>query len=247
MVEKNIRFSVCIPALNEEKYICIILKALEQQTYKNFEVVIVDGGSKDKTEKVALQFKKVLNLRFYTSVGKGLSFDRNLAAKKAKEDHLVFFDADVRPESMFLEKLADAITRKKAVAATAWMTPISGRLIDKIMYLIVNITYFELPKHFAPGASGTFIYSSRKAFNEVKGFNEKAFIGEDTDLIRRIHKNGHKFIVLSNPRIDISVRRLDEEGRFNYVRKMLAVSLLQYFKGPVVDRADFDYHYGKHN
>lgn len=57
------RFSVIIPTLNEEKFLPNLLTSLSEQTEESFEVIVVDGKSKDKTVAVAESFKKKLPLR----------------------------------------------------------------------------------------------------------------------------------------------------------------------------------------
>jgi glycosyltransferase involved in cell wall biosynthesis len=55
--------SVVIPTYNEEKDIEDLLESLNKQTFKNFEVIIVDNYSKDKTIEIVKRFKRKLNLR----------------------------------------------------------------------------------------------------------------------------------------------------------------------------------------
>lgn len=88
-------FSVIIPALNEEKFLPTLLDSLVRQTKKNFEVIVVDGKSKDQTVKVArLYSKKIAHLQVIVSSKANLPFQRNLGASKAQGDWLVFADAD---------------------------------------------------------------------------------------------------------------------------------------------------------
>ena len=53
-------FSIIIPSLNEEKYLPLLLEDLSQQTFKSFEVIIIDGKSEDKTIELAKTFNKKL-------------------------------------------------------------------------------------------------------------------------------------------------------------------------------------------
>ena len=57
------KISVIIPVLNEEKYIYSCLKSLEKNTCKANEIIVVDGGSNDKTCEIALEFDNVLVLK----------------------------------------------------------------------------------------------------------------------------------------------------------------------------------------
>jgi len=98
-------FSICIPTLNEEKYIGGILKCLEKQTFKDFEVIVVDGKSSDNTKREVMKFSDKLPLTFLESPKRGVSFQRNYAAKSAKGKYIIFFDADVMIEDDFLQEI----------------------------------------------------------------------------------------------------------------------------------------------
>ena len=58
---KTMLISIILPAYNEEKDILECLKSLKQQDYKNFEIIIVDDGSKDRTVEIVENFKKKNN------------------------------------------------------------------------------------------------------------------------------------------------------------------------------------------
>ena len=57
----SISFSIIVLTYNSEQYIKRCLKSILNQTYSNFEVIIVDNGSKDSTEKIVNSFDKRLN------------------------------------------------------------------------------------------------------------------------------------------------------------------------------------------
>ena len=104
------KFSVVIPTLNEEKYISGILDCLVSQSHKEFEVIVVDSPKTiDKTFEVASSFKKKLNLKVVVALKGGVSFQRNYGAKIAKNDYILFFDADTLIEPVFINKI-DNIT-----------------------------------------------------------------------------------------------------------------------------------------
>ena len=92
-------FSICIPTLNEEKYIGGILGCLEKQTYKDFEVIVVDGNSKDKTKEEVLKFSGKYPLSFIESPS--VVFPSKGIMLQKKNDYLIFFDADVMIEDDF--------------------------------------------------------------------------------------------------------------------------------------------------
>jgi len=93
---QNIFFSIIIPTLNEENYIENIISSLEKQTYKNFEVIIVDNGSKDRTVEIIkkIQKKSLLKIILVFCKQRGISYARNYGVKYTKGEFLVFFDTD---------------------------------------------------------------------------------------------------------------------------------------------------------
>ena len=80
----NPHFSIVIPCLNEEKYLPKLLTNLEKQTLKDFEVIVVDGQSEDKTLAKATSFNNRLKIKTLKADKRNVSFQRNLGAKNAK-------------------------------------------------------------------------------------------------------------------------------------------------------------------
>ena len=98
-------FSIIIPTLNEEKYLPLLLKDLSNQTFQEFEVIVVDGKSEDQTVNKAQTFTKLVKrLTIITSV-RNVSTQRNAGAKIAIGKQLLFNDADNRLPKLFLEGL----------------------------------------------------------------------------------------------------------------------------------------------
>jgi glycosyltransferase involved in cell wall biosynthesis len=101
------KVSVIIPTYNEEKVIGECLKSLSVQTQKDTEVIVVDDGSTDDTKRV------VGDVKFLEQEHKGAGEARNLGAKHAKGDILVFIDADMTFDKDFLKKLTEPIMEGK--------------------------------------------------------------------------------------------------------------------------------------
>src|SRR3989337_3636674 len=95
------KISIIVPTLNEEKNIKDFLDSLEKQTWTNFEIIVVDGGSTDKTINIAESHQtKIIvkkELREFPS--------RNIGAKMACGEILLFTCADVTFPSDFLAKI----------------------------------------------------------------------------------------------------------------------------------------------
>ena len=242
------KFSICIPTLNEEKYISGILTCLTRQTFKDFEVIVVDAKSEDKTKREVLKFKDKLDLQFLEAPKRGVSFQRNYAAKRSKNDYVVFFDADVMIEPDFLEMIKKYVEKNDIDILTSWNKPISDKPVDEFIYLFMNIFTLELIKKKNPGAVGVFICVKRKSFEKIGGFRENINFAEDYDLAKRFHESGFTYVLLKKPKIGVSVRRLDKEGRMNMIAKNLKAAV--YFltsNGNYVDKLQgkFKHEFGK--
>ncbi len=103
------KLSVIIPTHNEEKEISACLKSLESQSLKDFETIIVDDGSTDNTLQIIKSFPKI---RLITGEHKGPGFSRNLGAKNAKGEILIFIDADMTFSKDYLKNLIAPIKKE---------------------------------------------------------------------------------------------------------------------------------------
>ena len=84
------KFSIIIPVYNVEKYIKKCLDSVFNQTYKDFEVIVVNDGTPDKS----MEMIKEYNVTIIDQKNQGLSAARNNAVKKAKGDYIIFLDSD---------------------------------------------------------------------------------------------------------------------------------------------------------
>src|ERR1700744_4037192 len=98
--------SIIIPAYNEEKYLPKLLYSISQQDFEGkMEVIVVDGNSEDKTIDVAKSFrKKISNLSILALRKRGISYQRNRGAEKAKYKYLLFLDSDMILPQHFLKR-----------------------------------------------------------------------------------------------------------------------------------------------
>ncbi len=109
------KISVIIPVHNEEKDISLCLKSLNEQSFKDFEIIVVDDGSTDNTLGVVKEFSKVGIIK---GQHKGPGFSRNLGARAAKGEILVFIDADMTFDKDYLKNLASPIIKNPKVIGT---------------------------------------------------------------------------------------------------------------------------------
>jgi len=243
-----ITFSILIPTLNEEHYVGLLLDDLTKQSYKNFEVIVVNGNSVDATCDVVSGFKDRLNLRLLQADCTGASYQRNYAAKHAKYEHLAFLDADVRIAPTFFEDLAKQLSVSDFDAATCWNIPISDKSLDKLLYGFFNIFFLKLFWDVvSPVAIGTFMYVKKTAFVEVGGFDKDFIFGEDSEFFERLSSAGFSLCALQTPKVYFSVRRLEREGRLNTFLKGARFTLHSFLNRSATLPSDFTHEFGMHS
>ncbi|MBO9700317.1 MAG: glycosyltransferase [Sporocytophaga sp.] len=103
------RYSVVIPIYNRPDEIKELLESLTKQTYKNFDVVIVEDGSSIKCEGIVNSFKSQLEVAYYYKENTGQGFSRNYGYERAKGDYFVVFDSDCIIPANYFEELEKAL------------------------------------------------------------------------------------------------------------------------------------------
>src|SRR3989338_4985654 len=101
----KVKFSFIVPTLNEESYIGDCLKSVRVQARKDYEIIVVDGNSTDRTIDIARKY----GARVIFCKDKGPGAARNAGVMHAKGSILVFMDADVRAERDFLERVEEKL------------------------------------------------------------------------------------------------------------------------------------------
>ncbi|MHB1830089.1 MAG: glycosyltransferase [Candidatus Micrarchaeaceae archaeon] len=225
--------SVIIPALDEQKYIHYSLSGLKAQTFKNFEVIVVDGGSEDRTASIAKRSAKVIVCR-----KRGAGSARNKGAEKAKGSILVFIDADTRPSNCLLEAYMAAFLDNGTVAATGPILPLekTGMRI-RAGYWIVSVVFVRLSILFnRPSIVGSNFAVRSTAFRKSGGFNEKFITYEDWDLSNRLGKLG-RIRYENRAEVCTSARRVIAWGLLGYVL-FYAINMFMYH---VLRKSNSDY------
>lgn len=103
------KFSLIIPAYNVEKYIKKCLDSVLNQTYNNYEIIIINDGSTDNTSKILESYKSNKKIKIINQENKGLSSARNMGVSNAKGDYILFIDSDDFIEKELLETLNKTI------------------------------------------------------------------------------------------------------------------------------------------
>jgi rSAM/selenodomain-associated transferase 2 len=209
LVAMNI--SVIIPVLNEEQSIEATLQALIRLA--PFEIIVVDGGSRDRTVKICKGFALDVVL-----AERGRARQMNVGARHASGDVLLFLHADTRLPASALNDIAAALSDSRYLGGrfdvelegTHWMLKIIGALIN----------YRSRATKIATGDQALFV--RRDIFEHVGGFPEIDLM-EDIALCRTLKRLGRLACLQS--RVVTSARRWEKDGVWRTILKMWTLKL----------------------
>lgn len=202
-MKNNIFFSVIVPTFNSEKSILRLLKSLQKQLYKKFEVIIVDDGSLDNTVSKIHQYKRqnLLDIEIVQQNNSGgPASPRNKGILKSKGDWICFLDSDDLWFSNKLMDLKNFINQNNSyhvICSNEIM--INNNKIIKLNYGPVTSNFYEdlIINGNKLSTSATcvkkkFIIENKIMFNE----SSKVISVEDYDYWLNIAKKGGKFFFL---------------------------------------------------
>lgn len=207
--------SFIIPTLNEEKHLSELLPLLTKQLEKGDEIIIVDADSKDHTADIAKKF----GIKVVTKPKRGVGIARTEGAKEAKNDILVFLDADCNPSENFTKQLKKHFTNKKVLAvggldlyhsdSKTWKTVYNSYSL--IVFHIVRLNHFMTGKYWVPANNCAI---RKDTFFSVGGY--RSVICEDTDLMARLPPS--KQVIYDRSLVmTLSDRRFKQDGFFRTV------------------------------
>lgn len=204
----NVAFSVVIPLYNKEKSVQKTARSVLDQTYGNFEIVVVNDGSTDNSLKVFENIKDE-RIQIINQTNKGVSSARNLGIKSAKYNWLVFLDADDLWCDNHLESLLDSIKEypNEKVFATFYATNLKFNQNDTKKIIVDNFFKHPFGKYNLINSSCVCIKKS--VFENIGLFNPHLTHGEDLDMWIRIMKK-HKLVKLFKI---TSIYNLEAENR----------------------------------
>lgn len=186
--KKKFFFSVIIPLYNKEDYVERCLKTVANQSFKDYEVVIVDDGSTDASFDVVSSFIERHNLtdnfRIVKKPNGGVSSARNFGCKISRGSFLAFIDADDEWDPDFLKNVYWLYKKNKSckVYATGYKIPGSRNSANE--YIAVG-DYFQLSYLGCLNFCASSFCLDKKVFEELGGYDESLMVSEDLDLYYR--------------------------------------------------------------
>jgi glycosyltransferase involved in cell wall biosynthesis len=188
---KNIKISVIIPTKNSHNRIEACLKSLVNQSFSDYEIIIVDGHSSDDTVDLASKFP----VRIFFEDGGNRASACNVGVSHAKGEIVAFTDDDCVVPKDWLERIAINFDRDEMqVLGGPSLTPPESTHLEKAL----GATYAQVVDLTALGnKSGKKIAGCNSAYLKstlinAGGFNEKLVTHEETEIHLRIFRKGGK-------------------------------------------------------
>lgn len=198
-------FSVIIPLYNKAPYVAKAIESVLGQTYRDFEVIVIDDGSTDQSLEVAKTFENK-SITIVSQPNSGVSTARNNGVKLAKHPYICFLDADDWWHPTFLEEMKRLITDfpDAGIYGSGYYIVKNGQ--ERIAPIGVPqgfergiIDYCEVyAKTLCMPLTSISVVIPKHIFDEEKGFKSQLKFGEDFDLWIRIALK-HKVILVNKP------------------------------------------------
>ena len=191
------RFSVVIPLFNKAPYVEKAIRSVLAQTYTDYELIVVDDGSKDDSASIAAQaVQGRLNCRLIQQENAGVSVARNNGVSLSNGDYLCFLDADDWWEPTFLEEMSELIEEypEAGIYGTNYTIVNEAKHKTRVAPVAVEsgfergyINYCQVyAKTLAMPLWTGAVCIPRSVFDETEGFPKGIKLGEDFLLWIRI-------------------------------------------------------------
>lgn len=192
-------YSIIIPLYNRPDEIKELLDTLLNQTFKQFEVVIIEDGSTLKSDKIIAEYSDKLDIQYHEKENSGPGLTRNFGFEKAKYDYFIILDSDVILPNDYLENVHNHLQNEPLDAfggpdaAHKSFTPIQ-KAINYAMTSFIgtggtrtgkgNVQKKYYPRSYNMGVS-------RSIIDKIGGMG-KLRHGQDMEFSARIYKAGFK-------------------------------------------------------
>lgn len=181
--------SIIVPVYNAEKYLNRCIDSILSQTMTDFELLLIDDGSKDNSGRICDEYsEKDARVRVFHKPNGGVSSARNLGLDNAKRKWITFVDADDRCSCNYLEHLLSKVDDDTdLIISYAVICDSTGEKAEVYPEYRVNATNFErlfvdsdMHWHTSPWAK---LYRASIIYENSLRFNEMMHIGEDADFL----------------------------------------------------------------
>ena len=220
------KVSVCITVYNEERSISKLVESLLRQSKKPDEIVIVDGGSGDKTVEIIRHFQKK-DKRIKLLIEKcSRSRGRNLAVELAKNDIIAMTDAGCVPKRNWLENITEPFKHKEVDIVAGFYTMKVSDSLQKALSVFLGIHPKDFDINFLPSTRS--VAFTKQAWEKISGFLENLEdTAEDTVFNYKALKLGLNISRMKNARVEWEMPKTFSDG---------IIKIYKYAKGDAKSR-----------
>jgi len=213
-----VKFSIVIPAYNEEKLLGDSLEKIKEslavltENGHDWELIVCDNNSTDKTAEIA----KTAGARVVFESVNQISRARNTGASVATGDWLVFIDADSYPAPGLMKELLENIRQRNVIGGGAMVYMKTTDFASSCCLFI-----WRRISRCLKWAAGSFLFCSANAFKELGGFTTELFASEEIEFSKRLKKlarKKQKKVVVLKSEILTSDRKLKIYGSREYLK-----------------------------
>lgn len=202
--------SVIIPLYNVEEYILECLQSFENQTYRNFELIIVNDGSTDNSRMLVEKYMNTssIDIKLINQANLGVSAARNKGILEANGEFICFVDSDDTVVNYYLEKLICTLTKTKSDLVICKMKTVENSYTDctevytshKDSFYIMDtdeaLINFLYKKYIC--GMGTFIIRKTILIENNLCFSESYRYSEDQEMIWKMINHSRKIVLIKN-------------------------------------------------
>lgn len=203
----SVVYSVIVPAYNEQEWLPETLAVLGEAMNTidvPGEVIVVDNNSSDRTPRIAGD----RGARVIFEPVNHISKARNTGAKAAKGDYLFFIDADTLASAKLIQTALNLLRQGTCCGGGV---RVSSREVMPMVARFSLRVWNRLALSFRL-AAGCFVYCLRRGFEDIGGFSEKVYAGEEILFSRQLSKWGRKkgmsFHIIADPPVETSLRKV---------------------------------------
>lgn len=175
----QMKASIIMPTYNKDKYLDLTLSGFCNQTYENFEIIIVNDGSYDNTEEIIKKYSKTINIIYRAQDNRGRSAARNAALSLAVGEIIIFCDDDRIPDKNFIYEHVSLLKDKKKIVSV-------GNKMELISILKRDSLY----------KFSFFLEMLNKSMLNIENYYDDIKLFSDKDVIENFNDILEKFLLL---------------------------------------------------
>jgi len=218
-------FTVVIPLYNKESQISRTLKSVLKQSFTDFEIILINDGSTDKSAEIVERFQDE-RIKLFHQENQGASEARNQGILKAKSSYIALLDADDYWLPNHLEELHNSISLfpEASLYCNAYQLTLKPNFTQKATYSLENKDSIQMVEDYFlaslihPLANSSTVAFKKKDFWEIGGFRKHIVSGQDIDLWIRFGL--HKKVVFNRTYTSIYDRTVADSLTKKHIRKV---------------------------